>query len=137
MIVEEILIVEEDGTLSFGNHEAEKKQKIENFPYEGNTYKISTYKEATRLEKNEELVLETIPGATFHNFSKEEDLSRISFSIEGFPTSTIVTVQLEENEVYRIMAGKDNLGSMKSNISGKVKFSVDLTKPTHVVIEKI
>ncbi|MCL2610124.1 MAG: endosialidase [Defluviitaleaceae bacterium] len=137
MIVKEGLIIEEDGTLGFGNHEAEKKQKVEGFQYKGNTYKVSTYQEATRLEKNDELVLETVPGATLHNFNKAEDLSRISFSIEGFPKSTIVTAQLEENEIYRITSGKNTLGNMKSNISGKVKFSVDLTKPTHVIIEKI
>ena len=137
MIIKEGLVIEEDGTLSFGNHEAIEKQKVENFEYQGNTYKISTYKEATRLEKNEELVLETVPGSTLHNFSSKDDLSRISFSIEGFPKSTIITVQLEEDAVYRVTSGKDNLGSMKSNISGKVKFSVDLSKPTHVVIEKV
>ncbi|MCL1924959.1 MAG: endosialidase [Defluviitaleaceae bacterium] len=129
-------MIVKDGLLSFGNHEAEKKEKVEGFKHGENIYKVSTYKEATRLEKNEELVLETVPGTTIHDFNKKDDLSYVSFGIEGFPNSTIITVQLEEDSIYRITAGKDSLGSMKSNISGKIKFSVDLKTPKHIVIEK-
>lgn len=130
------LITIKDGKLDFGNHASTKKEKVEGFMHEGNKYKVSSYNEATRLEKNEELVLETVPGTTIHDFEKSEDKGFLSFSVEGFPTSTIITAQLEEDSIYRVTAGKDSLGSMKSNVSGKVKFSVDLSNPKHIVIEK-
>lgn len=125
-----------EGRLNFGNHNSKTKEKVEGFVYENNKYKVSSYNEATRLEKNEELVLETVPGTTIHDFEKKEDKGFLSFSVEGFPTSTIITAQLEEDAIYRVTVGKDSLGSMKSNVSGKVKFSIDLTTPKHIVIEK-
>ena len=50
--VKELLRIEEDGTLSFGDYTLTSKTKLENFEYEGDIYKVKTYNEITKLEKN-------------------------------------------------------------------------------------
>lgn len=124
MQMTETLIREEDNTLSFGNFESKTKQKFEGFMFEGNSYNVKTYSESTRLTKNKELLLETVPGSNIHHFHKED--LEAAFGITGF-TNTTITVQLQEDTIYRISAGKNKLGSMSSGLSGKLSFSLDLS----------
>ena len=63
-VVEELIRKEEDGTLSFGNFELNEKGKLSDFKYEGDLYKIKTFKEITKLEKNGMFVYESVPGTT-------------------------------------------------------------------------
>ena len=50
-VVEELIRKEEDGTLSFGNFELDTKKKLSDFEFEGDLYKVKTFKEITKLEK--------------------------------------------------------------------------------------
>ena len=50
-VVEELIQGNGDGTLSFGNYLLETKTKKADFKFEGDTYKIKTFKEITRLER--------------------------------------------------------------------------------------
>lgn len=131
------IAVGKDNTLSFGDFSTKDKQKVDDFLVENDTYSLRTYDQATKLSRNTELALETVPGTVVHNFfSKEKDF--ISFDIEGF-SSTIVTVGLAPNTLYRIKSSKDIIGGMSSNSSGKVKFSIDLSngKAQQISIEKL
>ena len=136
-VIQSGIQVQEDNTLSFGDYQTTTKQKTDNFLFEGNTYSLRTYNEATRLEKNEEFLLETNPGTTIHNFYKKEK-EEVSFAAEGYK-DTNITVQLTAETLYRITAGTTKLGSSKSNSAGKLKFSVDLTsgKPVHILVESL
>ena len=129
--------VEENNTLSFGNFLTKDKQKINDFFVENDTYSLRTYDQATKLEKNTELALETVPGTAIHNFYKPNK-EAVSFHVQGY-ASTIITIGLEPNTLYRIKSSKQNLGSMASNSSGKVKFSLDLSngKPQAISVEKL
>ena len=122
-IIEEIIRLEENGTLSFGDYISAEKKKRDNFEVSGDIYKIKTHIEITRLEKNGKLLLETVPGATVHNLALETN--SVTFSIEG-ADDTRVTAELAPNEVYRVLIEGTNIGNVKSNISGKVIFSLDL-----------
>ena len=51
-VITELIRKEADGTLSFGNFDFDTKQKKSDFEYEGDMYKIKTFKEITKLEKN-------------------------------------------------------------------------------------
>ncbi len=46
-VVEELIRKEEDGTLSFGNFELDTKKKLSDFEFEGDLYKVKTFKEIT------------------------------------------------------------------------------------------
>ena len=48
--VKELLRVEEDGTLSFGDFTLAQKTKLDNFEFEGDVYKVKTFSEITKLE---------------------------------------------------------------------------------------
>lgn len=122
-VIDEIIRVSENNSISFGDYLSMEKRKCEDFELDGNLYKVKTYRETTRLEKNGRLLLETVPGATVHRLTVQENI--MAFSLEGVD-DTRVTVQLEPEEVYRVLIEGVNIGNVKSNISGKVIFSLDL-----------
>ncbi len=133
-VVEESLRLEADKTLSFGNYIVKEKQKITDFEVDGDIYKIRTHNEVTRLSKNGKLLLETVPGATVHNLKVTEKLT--TFSIEGFE-DTSVTLELESDTNYSIYVNDVNIDKLKTGLSGKINFSIDLnSEPQTVKIEK-
>ena len=50
--VKELLRAETDGTLSFGDYTLDSKTKLDGFDFQGDIYKVKTFKEITKLEKN-------------------------------------------------------------------------------------
>ena len=133
---DKLLFTEADGSLGFGDHTLAQKAKVEDYPYQGDLYKIKTFKEITKLEKNGSFVYESVPGTRVEGF-KEED-RKVSFSVEG-NDHTQITLDLEEEKEYRVLVDGINLGNMATNIGGKLVISVDLTtgQPQEVVIERI
>ena len=49
--VTELIKIEANGAISFGNHTLDSKTKVEDFPVNGNVYKVKTFKELTKLER--------------------------------------------------------------------------------------
>ncbi len=134
-VIQEIIKVEPDGTLSFGNYLAAEKQKVNKFEHGGHQYSVKTYNQATRTEKNGILLFEGVPGVTVHGFSLNENL--VSFAAEG-AGDTSITLELEAEQSYKISIEGNEVGSMKSNLSGKINFSMDLNEnPQKVTIEKL
>ena len=50
--VKELLKAEADGTLSFGDYTLGSKTKLDGFEFQGDLYKVKTFAEITKLEKN-------------------------------------------------------------------------------------
>ena len=67
-VVEELLRVESDGTISFGNYEKAEKQKLEDYEYNGDLYKVKSYHTMTKLERNGLFVYESVPGTSVFYF---------------------------------------------------------------------
>lgn len=61
-VVEELVRTEESGAISFGNYKLGAKAKVENYEHGGDLYKVKTYKELTKLEKNGMFAYESQPG---------------------------------------------------------------------------
>ncbi len=134
-VIQEIIRVETNETLSFGNYLATEKQKVNKFEHGGHQYSVKTYNQATRMEKNGILLFEAVPGVTVHEFSLTEKL--VSFAAEG-AGDTSITLELEAEQTYKISIEGTELGSMKSNLSGKINFSMELSEnPQKVTIEKL
>lgn len=121
-VVEEIIRIESDNTISFGNHLLEEKTKVSDFEFEGDLYKVKTYKEITKLERNGLFIYESVPGTSVHGLKLTED--GMEFTTEGSEDSQI-TVELDCDTEYILYLDGVNAGSMKSNLSGKVMLSVD------------
>lgn len=131
-----LIFVSENGGLGFGDYTLAEKSKLSDFPHLGDLYKVKTFAEITKLERNGSFVYESVPGTKVEGF-KEED-RKISFTVEG-DGNTQITLDLEEEKEYRVLVDGINLGNMETNIGGKLVISVDLSagKPQDVVIERI
>lgn len=133
-VVNEIL-KEENNCLCFGNYLVQEKQKLENFDFNGDKYKVKTHNEITRLEKNDLLLLETVPGSTIHKFTMND--TDINFEAEGFE-NTQITLDLEPNQNYKLEINNVVIGVTKSNPFGKFSFSLNLSsQPSVVKIKKV
>ena len=135
-VINELIRKEADGTLSFGNFELDAKKKLSDFEYEGDMYKIKTFKEITKLEKNGLFVYESVPGTTVTNMHMDEN--EISFKVEGWEDSSI-TLELEPEQEYKVFMDDTNLGKMKTNLGGKLVLSIELNpgQVASVKVEKL
>lgn len=131
-VIKELIRKEADGTLSFGNYELPSKQKLSDFEYEGDLYKVKTFKEITKLEKNGMFVYESVPGTVVTSMKAEEN--KISFSVEGTEDSQI-TLEMEPEKEYDVMINGQDHGKMKTNLGGKLSISVELDKGVKCDIE--
>ncbi len=122
-VVKELLRTEADGTLSFGNYQLDAKAKVEDYENEGNLYKVKTFKELTKLEKNGMFAYESEPGTSVTHFSETE--KGVSFNVEGAEDAQI-TVGLEDDTEYRVYVDDVNVGKMNTNLGGKLSFSIEL-----------
>ena len=121
--LEKLIVANEDNSISFGNHETQEKQKLEGFELNGEVYKVKTHNEITRLEKNGRLLFESVPGTTVSDLKLNSDY--MSFSLIGSAEDAQVTVELEADEEYTVYINELQLGKVKSNLAGKISFSVD------------
>jgi len=122
-VVKELLRREENGTISFGNYELRDKKKVEDFAHMGDLYKVKTFEEITKLEKNGMFLYESVPGTTVHEFA--ETAEGVTFLAEG-AHSTQVTVGLKEDTEYEVFLQGNSIGAVKTNLSGKLSVSIDL-----------
>ena len=96
-VVEELIRIEENGTISFGNYKLEEKSKKSDFEFKGDLYKVKTCKEITKLERNGLFVYESVPGTAVNSFKVEN--GGVSFEVESDQNAQI-TVELEESTEY-------------------------------------
>ena len=121
--VKELLRADGDGTLSFGDYTLPAKTKLDNFEFEGDIYKVKTFAEITKLEKNGMFVYESVPGTAV--FDLAQDGTQMSFRVEG-PEDAQITVELEAEAQYEVYLDGASTGKMETNLGGKLSFSVEL-----------
>lgn len=122
-MMEELIRVEEEGILSFGNYLLTQKTKVENFNAFGHTFKVKSFEEMTRLEKDDNLLFEAVPGVAVYQFTMKSN-DEISFQVEG-QGDTQITLELEPNTEYKLYIQSMLVSKVKSNAGGKVIFSVE------------
>ena len=93
-VIEELIRTEKDGSVSFGNYKLDKKAKLENFEHKGDLYKVKTYHEITKLERNGMFVYESVPGTAVEHFVAED--WGVEFLVES-AEDVQITVQLEDD----------------------------------------
>ena len=122
-VVTELFRSEENGTLSFGDYTLDTKAKKDKIEFEGDMYKVKTFKTMTKLDKNGQLIFESEPGSAVHNFAATTD--GVAFEIEA-SEDVQVTLEVEPEQEYRVYIDNINVGNMKANLGGKLTLSVEL-----------
>ena len=133
-VVEELLRTEENGTISFGDYTLDAKAKVEDYEHGGDLYKVKTYRKLTLLEKNGMFAYESEPGTSVLTF--EETENGVSFLVEGDADAQI-TVGLEEDTEYRVSVDHKDIGTMKTNLSGKLSISVELANAGEIAVKMV
>jgi hypothetical protein len=133
--VKELLRVENDGTLSFGDYTLAAKTKLDGVEFQGDLYKVKTFQEITKLEKNGMFVYESVPGTAVENFAVSEE--GVSFKVFGAAHAQF-TIGLAEASQYEVYVNGASVGQMSTNLSGKLSASVDMDaeEGVEVKIEK-
>ncbi|MDD3252159.1 MAG: endosialidase [Lachnospiraceae bacterium] len=124
-VIESLIRSEEDGTISFGNYKLENKSKLQDFEHAGDLYKIKTFYEITKLERNGSFVYESVPGTVVEHFSVNSD--GVDFTVEGDKDAQI-TLQLEDDTDYEVFVDGVAVGGMMTNMSGKLVAGVELNE---------
>lgn len=131
-VISELIRTEADGTISFGNYELDQKSKVSDFEHNGDLYKVKTFKEITKLERNGMFVYESVPGTSVSHLDVTD--SGMTFEVGG-PTDAQITVELEEDTKYQIIVDDKEIGEMKTNLGGKLVLSVELDNTEKALIK--
>ena len=131
-VVKELIRTEDNGGISFGNYELSQKSKVSDYQHQGDMYKVKTYREITKLERNGMFVYESVPGTAVYDL--QQDGSSMSFRIEGFE-DTQITVEMEADCEYTVAIKGAEAGTMKTNLGGKLSFSAELGGPEAVEVK--
>ena len=133
-VVAELLRSEADGSISFGNHSLAAKAKLEDFPHNGDLYKVKTFQTMTKLEKNGMFLYESVPGTSVNNLVESAD--GMSFLVEGNEDAQI-TLGLKEDTEYEVFVARASVGKMNTGMSGKVNLSVELAEAGEVEVKVV
>ena len=107
-VVEQLLRSEADGSISFGNHTLAAKAKLEDFPHEGDLYKVKTFQTMTKLEKNGMFLYESVPGTSVNRLKE-----------------------------YEVFVGGESAGKMSTGLGGKLNLSVELAEMGEVDVKVV
>lgn len=132
--VKELLKAETDGTLSFGDYTLGSKTKRDGFEFQGDQYKVKTFSEITKLEKNGMFVYESVPGTAVENFKASEE--EVSFLVSGGKDAQF-TLGLEADSKYVVFMDDVNVGDMATNLSGKLSVSAELAPDKNVKVRVV
>lgn len=131
-VVEELIRKEDAGALSFGNYLLDTKTKKADFKYEGDSYKIKTFKEITKLEKNGTLVYESVPGSAVTNFRGNSSVAEFDVEAAG---DISFTLEMEPSSEYKLVVNDVSAGRIQTNVGGKLNASLSLEEGTKASVK--
>lgn len=133
-VIKELIRSEADGSLSFGNYLLDQKAKAEDFEHHGDLYKVKTYREMTKLEKNGMFLYESVPGTGVLHFKEQED--GVEFTVEGSEDAQI-TIGMKDDTAYEIMTDGEIVGMVKTGLGGKLILSIELSEGKEVAVKVV
>lgn len=131
-VIKELIRTEENGAISFGDYKLEQKSKLSDYQHQGDMYKVKTFKEITKLERNGMFVYESVPGTAV--FGLTQNGTEMSFAVEGAEDAQI-TVEMEADTEYEVFLDGASTGRMKTNLGGKLSFSAELGSAEKVEVK--
>jgi hypothetical protein len=133
-VIEELIREESNGTISFGNYTLPTKSKVSDFEHDGDLYKVKTFKDITKLEKNGMFIYESVPGTAVEQLEITD--REVRFYVEA-ATDAQITLELEAEKEYKIFIDETNVGKMKTNLGGKLMLSVELGQCNKVAVRVV
>ncbi len=121
-VVKELITVTDNQTLSFGDYSLAEKTKKGDFLFQGDIYKIKTFAEITKLEKNGMMIYESVPGTAVHDLTVTD--TTVVFKVEA-AEDVEITLGLEPESEYKVYVDNTNLGRMRTNLGGKLTVSTE------------
>ena len=79
-------------------------------------------------------VYESVPGTSVNNFAVKNN--EVTFAVSGAQDAQI-TIQLEEDMEYEVFTDDIAVGGMKTNMSGKLSLSVELSEGKSVEVKVV
>ena len=98
----------------------------------GSIYKVKTYNEITRLERNDTVLYESVPGTAVTGLQVSEDA--VTFKVEG-NKDVQITLGLGEGVSYDVKIDGVDDGIVKATMSGKLTISIDLEEKGTAEVE--
>jgi hypothetical protein len=132
--IKELIRTEANGTLSFGDYELDQKTKKSDYEHDGDLYKVKTYADITKLERNGMLVYESVPGTAVYQFHATGN--GVSFEVAGKKDAQII-LGLEESTEYKIYINDTNIGTMKTQMGGKLALGVEVSEAQSVPVKVV
>ena len=133
-VISELIRSESNGTISFGDYSLSVKAKRENFEHAGDLYKVKTFKEITKLERNDLFVYESVPGTAVQNFQVSAD--GVEFQVRG-PEDAQITLGMDEDTEYLTEVDGHESGRIKTGLGGKLVLSVELEGKESVKVKVV
>ncbi|MCI8505139.1 MAG: endosialidase [Lachnospiraceae bacterium] len=130
--VKELIRTESNETISFGDYTLDVKAKLQDYEFKGDLYKVKTYRDITKLERNGMFVYESVPGTAVNDFAAAD--TGVSFLVEG-GQDVQITLGLSDDCEYDVKIGSEDAGVMKTGRSGKLTLSVELAEGTQAAVE--
>ena len=130
----DLIYVQENGKLAFGDDTLAAKAKADGFEFGGDIYKVKTFREITKLERNGAFVYESVPGTNVTDFAGSD--KEVSFTVSG-TDETKVTLGLEPEKDFKLYIDGTNIGRMKTNLGGKLVLSVSLAQGTSATVRVV
>ena len=131
-VVTELIRTEADGSISFGNYELTEKTKKSDYESGGSVYKVKTYNEITRLERNDTVLYESVPGTAVTGLKVSEEA--VTFTVEG-NKDVQITLGLGVGASYDVKIDGVDDGVVKATMSGKLTISIDLEEKGSAAVE--
>lgn len=130
----ELIVENGDGSLDFGDYTLEVKTKKEDYAFGGDSYKVKTFKEITKLERNGLFVYESVPGSKVTGLVASEN--GVCFLVEA-PEDLSITLGLEENATYNVSINGKDSGNVATKLGGKLNLSVEMDgNPVEIKVAK-
>ena len=79
--------------------------------WQGDLYKVKTFSEITKLERNGMFVYESVPGSAVENFKVTD--KEVAFSVSA-PSDVQFTLELEPESEYEVFIDGASAGRMAS-----------------------
>ena len=119
-----LIHVEDTGSLGFGDHSLATKSKVSDFSHQGDLYKVKSFFEITKLERNGLFAYESVPGSTVSDYRLTNKGIEFKVMAKG---DCQITLGVEEDKEYELRINEDHIRDVRTGVGGKFSFVIELS----------